>query len=1449
MSKKRLLMIGINDYPSGKYGKLYNTDVDIVNLQAALKPFGYDNPVILKDGEATRAGILQALETLQKESQMEDDIVILFAGHGELNMVSQKMDFITHDYNDGPHQLITGDEMASYIDGMGAANILLFADCCFSGSLHVRLNSVASFNPYATPGLYSRWILSSGGEENVTDGKKGQGSPTVVAFAKTLKSADKIDVIELHYHIASILKGNGYKQQPQLKPLAVKSHKDGLFEFYRDPNQQPSVLTAELQAKKGSPGDVYLTRSVIEYGKDTDPLAVFFDSPLRVNFTQVVIDNQVVTLLATSGSGKTFEVNHVQKDLWADGRFLPMEVSLVNYTGQDIDQILPDYWQNFPAERLVVMFEGLDDVSSQHLQTAENKINAFIAANPTMKVVVTCRTNFYKLPVNGVGGTITNAKVYFLDDIDQQVIEDYVNKLIPGDNGRFMQALNDSEFQDIAGKAYFLKMLLAFYEKNKHLAVGRSELLHLTITDAIEQNVEKYKNTTPLTLVPAKIHLLLKKLAMLMARLGTKVLSEEQVVQILQQSADDEEMLRYLPFLQFDSQTRTWKFDHNNIQEILTAQVLADSTVLKIIQIIAVKHVLTVDQYWINTLSFLITILSEEKKAQLLDWLVNNDPAAMIRFERDRVDESIRTDVAVCLFEFFRKRGVWMSSRRYNDKEFARFSETRGFTRYLLDILVAQKDSESVYSSVLRVIKYISPQGISPFLSELKGILLDMLKNAEGNPGYVHQIMSVIGRLYGSSDLPFVDQCISLYKDRNNEDIRAGLYKLIIASNTSDKYISVLLDGIDFERLIGPNERSGTTLMDEGSNLVRAISALSTPAAIKEFLAYYSKKPHNGILYKDDKIRVLTALTETAASLYAKDPTFFNVIMDMISQSKFGLHVRDDRYYLTFFEKTGTVLQAILMMLSDPTATSYMKKEFAELMITEAVVLELQSEYNNGRVSSTEIKELYEMLKFQTMGRAKTDGQLALERMFAGDSSLGLVVEKAVTTVSPEQHFQKLIQQLFDFVTLKAEIKSIFGLENGKILSRYELRTRIQGMERLSPLTYKVFNHLTYSGPLPTAEQALDWIENSNAFKQLFLKLIYECSQGYHIESRKFSAEELQTITEYSIAVAVKEHIQENLLQHWDLLKPIAWFAQHLPVSFPEELLLALTIDPETGTFQVQNGVIEFIAEKLGASKLKARIIDNVNNTELPHSFWVPSAVYAVKQNIMEVFPAIKARYINAEEKINFSFEFLNYFASETKDLELIRDIMMNAKDVTVRLGAIDAYRKNTPDPAAFIEYLKPLLLDATWGEEERLTIAGHLTALNSVEGVQYLAAYIIANPGESNLHIQGLPKLTNCDALPELFKLITLGRTCQANDYRQRYLVQQATDGIYNIGIQSTENYDKTVKAIEGYLATNTGQITEINFLYLLIDNLKDAQTNGPAKFTLKEFEDDFWDYTFTSK
>ena len=235
------LLIGNSDYTS--LPRVETADADVTALAALLEEhFGFSVTTLRN---ATYLDVLAAFSTLMKELGEKDNLLLYYAGHGELDNVTGLGYWLPVDTEkDRKTNWISSREISVHLEMLPPAHILVVADSCYSGAL--TQSSLVRFDA-ADEKERSRWIkelagrrsrtaLTSGGLQPVLDAGGGGHSIFARALLDALGEAD--DALPT-YSLWSAVKARVMvetrwlrtEQVPEYAPIQYAGHESGEFFF------------------------------------------------------------------------------------------------------------------------------------------------------------------------------------------------------------------------------------------------------------------------------------------------------------------------------------------------------------------------------------------------------------------------------------------------------------------------------------------------------------------------------------------------------------------------------------------------------------------------------------------------------------------------------------------------------------------------------------------------------------------------------------------------------------------------------------------------------------------------------------------------------------------------------------------------------------------------------------------------------------------------------------------------------------------------------------------------------------------------------------------------------------------------------------------------------------------------------------------------------------------
>jgi uncharacterized caspase-like protein len=180
VKRKVALLIGNNNYRS-PITELDTAINDVTVIGAELKEkMGYEVKVIRN---ADRRGIVDALNDLIRNTERNDSVVVMYAGHGYLQDSTKMGYWLPTDADaEKPDNWISNDTIARALGNIPAKQVMLVSDSCYSGTLtkEGKVAEIVGISREQTLTRRSVLALSSGADEPVSD--EGRENHSIFAW-------------------------------------------------------------------------------------------------------------------------------------------------------------------------------------------------------------------------------------------------------------------------------------------------------------------------------------------------------------------------------------------------------------------------------------------------------------------------------------------------------------------------------------------------------------------------------------------------------------------------------------------------------------------------------------------------------------------------------------------------------------------------------------------------------------------------------------------------------------------------------------------------------------------------------------------------------------------------------------------------------------------------------------------------------------------------------------------------------------------------------------------------------------------------------------------------------------------------------------------------------------------------------------------------------------------
>jgi hypothetical protein len=238
------LVIGNNEYKGFKQLRTAVKDAEVI-AETLRSRYGF-NVKLLRN--ATRFQILSELNDLRQRLTDKDNLLIYYAGHGELDQKNQRGYWLPVDAAPGnTANWISNWDVSDLLNLMAVKHLLVVADSCYAATL--TRSSTGQLEPTLTEeeltravqnlaNKRTRMVLTSGGVEPVLDSIGGQHSAFAQIFIELLKANDGVMLgrelfQRLQLRVNAMAQRWAVPQVPEYAPIRFGGHEGGDFFFLR----------------------------------------------------------------------------------------------------------------------------------------------------------------------------------------------------------------------------------------------------------------------------------------------------------------------------------------------------------------------------------------------------------------------------------------------------------------------------------------------------------------------------------------------------------------------------------------------------------------------------------------------------------------------------------------------------------------------------------------------------------------------------------------------------------------------------------------------------------------------------------------------------------------------------------------------------------------------------------------------------------------------------------------------------------------------------------------------------------------------------------------------------------------------------------------------------------------------------------------------------------------
>ncbi|QIH38560.1 caspase family protein [Flavobacterium sp. Sr18] len=244
-SQNYIFAIGIDNYSSEYWKNLNNAVLDAKKItELLIDKYNFEEfPGNLYNTQGNKSELFNRFTTLNNTITKNDNLVIFFAGHGNMDPITKKGFWIPSDATLDKSTWIENSSIKNFLSDCPAKHILLIIDSCFSGTFLTTTRSYNIEKSYLDlQSKKSRWVITSGNEEKVSDGVKNEHSPFMKIVIDFLNKNDNkfFSITELFNYI-QVLINSSKIQNPQFNYIDKIGHEDGELVFTLSKNPKTEI--------------------------------------------------------------------------------------------------------------------------------------------------------------------------------------------------------------------------------------------------------------------------------------------------------------------------------------------------------------------------------------------------------------------------------------------------------------------------------------------------------------------------------------------------------------------------------------------------------------------------------------------------------------------------------------------------------------------------------------------------------------------------------------------------------------------------------------------------------------------------------------------------------------------------------------------------------------------------------------------------------------------------------------------------------------------------------------------------------------------------------------------------------------------------------------------------------------------------------------------------------
>jgi hypothetical protein len=655
-----------------------------------------------------------------------------------------------------------------------------------------------------------------------------------------------------------------------------------------------------------------------------------------------------ILLKSAATIGKTIELEYLAYHYSGEetNSYFPILISLKNYVNQSIEELLKvnfnERWKQISPTQLLVILDGFDEVKAKERDTFLRHLDNFKTNNSLVRIVLSSRTNFI------TGSTILeDFKDYTLSEFGADEVQLYVSKTLnPEHYQPFLKIIQQRNIKQWINSPYNLANFIELFKRNPDkLPQTRTEL----ISSILETHYQKdFKKSRADVIQQSERRGIIQKLAFSYSLYGVNSVSLDELLRIFDNK--EVEIIQGTSFIKFSESIIT--FNHNILQECLTANLLSSKTFNEIVEIICFKpDYMKIKPKWFNTITLLIDVLSNTAKGR-----------EVVKFVCEK-EHTLLEEVEYAFFSTNVKREIFVSLMTNSDRIYGRFmyentvaeicslNEDEYILEYLLDIL--SNDDGNNLGIFLRILMELDGVITSEYENEIIEILVSILNNKEFNDETKSLTYQVLTRLKIVSE-NLINISEDFLKSSTNCEFADSIIGYLNICPNHEGFINVYLKVLTDWHL---EHIGGIT-----PNIFTGILQFKKPESLSTILDFLKENQYKLFDYGHVLTRnyyeqegFFESFANNLSEAYQRDNSLFEKVLEFVVEVNYNGEENQIKNLLNFFFQTRTLNKAFWKLWSNYSTNNFRYRYTAALLIDIDILQTFISQFRKAEVLHNEI--------------------------------------------------------------------------------------------------------------------------------------------------------------------------------------------------------------------------------------------------------------------------------------------------------------------------------------------------------------------------------------------------------------------------------------------------------------------------------------------------------------